>query len=428
MSTKTYRIERLSVARLTSIFAGGNIISLALSMVAGLLVARFTEPADLGLFNSIFLLQGYLIFLQLGVLNGLNRQLPFYIGRGDKETAESYAAASQAWALFLGILVGLSILCIATWHAIQGNWQYAIGYTVLAFSTFSFFFATHYLQITYRTRGDFARLSGINFSKSIISLVSVFSVVYLGYYGLCLRNFLSEVSSFILLWKWRPLRIKPIWNLNRLIDLIKVGAPIFVSGQLYAWWTVLNSTNVLLSLNTRALGLYQLAVISGSAIEIFYSSLSQIIYPRMAEAYGQKEDINTLISMARRPIIYIVILTIPLVLIGWYLLPPAVRLFLPKYQEAISTAQWTLLAVTPLSFLPLNNLFAVVKRVDFYIISIAIGMGVYYIVFTILFHQKPTLDVFPKALLIGRSVMIGLSLLFINYLQNKSARFETKKL
>jgi O-antigen/teichoic acid export membrane protein len=406
---------------LTAIFAGGNIVSLVLSMAAGLLVARFSNPDDLGVFNSITLILGYIIFLQAGILNGLNRELPYFIGRGLREDAELYGAAAQAWAILVGGLVGICMLIASGWYIFHENWQYAAGFAAMAFASFTLFYVTNYLQITYRTRGDFVQLSGINVTKNAFSLVSVLLVKFLGYYGLCVRLFLVEGINLILHWHGRPLRVKPRWDRQRLISLFKIGAPIFASGQLYAWWIVLNSTLVLSYFHTRGLGLYQLAVITGSAIEILFSSLGQIIYPRMAEAYGKKEDIRALVALARRPLVYLVFLTLPLVVAGWFLLPSVVPLILPKYHEAIPAAQWTLVAVAPLSLQPLNNLFAVVKRVDLFFISLVAGMIVYILVLMMLLRQGPALAVFPQALLAGRVVMIGLSLIFVYSLQKKSS-------
>jgi O-antigen/teichoic acid export membrane protein len=413
------RSDRISLTRLTAIFTGGNIISLVLSLMAGLLVARFSNPEDLGVFNSITLILGYVIFLQAGVLNGLNRELPYFIGRGLQEEAELYGAAAQAWAILIGGLVGFSMLITSGWFIFHGNRQYAAGFAVMAFASFTLFYVTYYLQITYRTKGDFVQLSGINIIKNITSLASSILVMFLGYYGLCIRLLLVEGINFILHWQGRPLRVKPRWDKQRLKGLFKIGAPIFVTGQLYAWWWILNSTLVLFYFHSYGLGIFQLAVITATTIEILFISMGQVLYPRMAETYGKKEDIGELVTLARRPLGYLALVTIPLIIIGWLLLPIVVPIILPKYSEAIPAAQWMLLAAAPLSLHPLNNLFAVVKRMDLYFISLVAGMSVYYLVLIVLLNQEMTLVVFPQALFVGRVVMIGFSLIFVFFLKQK---------
>jgi O-antigen/teichoic acid export membrane protein len=413
------RLEQISLVRLTTIFTGGNIISLVLSLIAGLLVARFSNPDDIGVFNSISLTLGYVVWLQAGILNGLSRELPFYMGRGLVKDAESYAAAAQALAILIGGLLAVGMLMISGWYVVQKNWQYAAGFAVMSLASFTLFYVTQYLQVTYRTRGDFVQLSGINIIKNVFSLASVLLVGFFGYYGLCMRIFLVEGTNLFLHWHSRPLRIKPYWDRRRLFDLLKVGAPIFASGQLYAWWMVLNSTLVLYFFQTRGLGLYTLAIITGSTTEVLCSSLGQILYPRMAETYGKKEDVRALVDLVRAPLVYSTLVTVLLIGVGWFLLPSVVSIILPQYAEAVPAARWTLLAVLPLCSRPLENLFAVVKRMDFYFASIGTGMVVYVVALAVLINQDRDLIVFPQALLAGRVVMTALTLIFIYYLQKK---------
>jgi hypothetical protein len=73
-----------SLCSLVAIFGGGNFLSMFLRIAGGVLTARFVLPSELGLFNGIGLVLGYLPFLQLGVLKDLGRELPYYIGKGQK--------------------------------------------------------------------------------------------------------------------------------------------------------------------------------------------------------------------------------------------------------------------------------------------------------------------------------------------------------
>ena len=75
--------------------AVGNYVALGLRMIGGVLQGRFVAPATLGLFAGIGLVMSYAPFLQLGILNGLNRELPYFIGKGDRQRVNELAAA--AW-------------------------------------------------------------------------------------------------------------------------------------------------------------------------------------------------------------------------------------------------------------------------------------------------------------------------------------------
>jgi O-antigen/teichoic acid export membrane protein len=64
-------------------FFGGNLGTTVLSLFASLLVTRWSEPRQLGMWNFALLLATYASVLQLGVFNGLNRQIPYYLGKND---------------------------------------------------------------------------------------------------------------------------------------------------------------------------------------------------------------------------------------------------------------------------------------------------------------------------------------------------------
>jgi O-antigen/teichoic acid export membrane protein len=271
---KEKKTTDISIKSLTAVFAGGNFLGMALRVLAGFLAARFVEPAVLGLFNGIGLVLGYAPFLQMGILNGLNRELPYYIGRGERERAESLTASAQVWAKSVGCIVGFTLLIVACYHAVFSRWELAAGWATYAFGAWALFYGQFYLQTTYRTHGDFAKLALINVAQNALSLILVVSIWLFGFYGLCLRSLIVAIVAQWLLWHWRPLKVNARWNKDNIIHLFKIGAPIFIVGQVYAWWIVLDSTLVLKYVGTKGLGLYQLAIMLGQALELFPNALS----------------------------------------------------------------------------------------------------------------------------------------------------------
>ena len=84
--------------------AGGNLLAMALRMGGGLIQARLVDPAVLGYFASFALVLGYAPFLQLGIFNGLNREFPLFIGKGNPAHARNWPpwpkpglSSSAAW-------------------------------------------------------------------------------------------------------------------------------------------------------------------------------------------------------------------------------------------------------------------------------------------------------------------------------------------
>jgi O-antigen/teichoic acid export membrane protein len=410
-----------SLAALTAIFAGGNIISMLLRMAGGVLTTRVVEPAMLGLFTGMGLVLGYAPFLELGVVHGLSRELPYYVGQGEHSMVRTLAAAAQAWALLVGGLVTLVLLGVSGWQLWAGKYSLAAGWATYAFSALVFFYGHYYLQTTYLSRHDFARLAAINMAQNGTGLVLVVLVWWLSFYGLCLRLLAVKGVFIALLWKWRPLKIAPRWNRAYLWHLLKVGAPIFGAGQLYAGWVVLDSTLVLHYLGMEGLGLYALALMVAPALQLLPDALAQISYPRMAEEYGRTGRLVDLCRIVQRPIFWLTLGMAPIVLLAWFILPPLANFLLPKYVDGLAAAQWALISSGLMSLAPICNAFNVIKRQDLYVVAIVLGLAAYFVSLMWLIRHQVALVAFAQAMVLGKVVFLGMCYFTLNYLKRREA-------
>jgi O-antigen/teichoic acid export membrane protein len=398
---------RRSMLYLVCALVGGNLIGKLLRMVGGILQARCVTPEVLGLFNLIGLVLGYLPFLQLGILNGVNRELPYFIGKGDKKRVMELVAAAQAWALLLSGAVSVCLFGVAIMELVRGEMWLAAGWTANAFLAMAMFYNTYYLQMTYRTSHDFARLAMAGVVENVVGLVAVVFVALLSFYGLCVRAVLVAAVSTAFLFYWRPVRVWPAWDGRQLKHLLIIGAPIFVVGQLYSWWTVLDSTLVVWYAGTEALGLYALVVMAGSTMDMLPQAVGHVLYPRMAEQYGRTGVLGNLVRMSILPTIITVVSMALMVAVGWWLVDPVVQLLLPRYVKAVPAVQWSLLLSVVASFEIMLSVYNVVRRQDLYTVALVLGMAAYFGALVWLTRGGVSLVAFPQAMLIGRAVFIG---------------------
>lgn len=413
---------RRSLVFLVGSLAGGNVVAMVLRMVAGVLVGRLVAPAALGLFNGIGLVLGYAPFLQLGVLSGMNRELPFYAGKGDYQRVEELAAAAQAWALAVGSGACLVLLGIAGWRLVHGEPWEAAGWFTNAILVVFVFYNSHYLQMTYRTSHDFARLAMVNVVESIVGLVLLALVWLLDFYGLCLRAVLTGVIASAVLFHFRPLRVGPKWNLRHLKHLLIIGAPILGVATLYSWWTVINSTLVLRYAGTHGMGLYSMVTVAITALELIPMAVSQVVYPRLSEQYGRNGSVRGLVRVAIKPMMITAAGMIPLTVAAWWLVGPAVRFVVPAYADAVPAMRWGLLLPIVTSFQPLNSIFNVVRRQDLYSVALVLGLAVNGGSLAWLIRDGVTLTAFPQAMLIGRGLFMVACYLLVVYLARRSSR------
>jgi len=396
-----------SLVQTATIFASGNLLATFFRLVGGVLTSRLVDPSVLGLFNGIGLVRGYAPFLQAGVANGLNRELPYLVGKGEKNRAEDLASVAQWWLLLTAGVGIAALLGVAAWHLAQGRYQLALGWASFTVPVFGVLYGQFYLRILYATHGRFPRLSFITVLVSAAGVVTVVFVWWLGFVGLCVRGVLVAALMLGLLWKWKPLTVKPTWRWPDFRLLVATGVPIFLVGQLAAWWPVLDSTLVLKYAGTRGLGLYALANMAGPLVSLLPKAMGQVVYPAMAREYGRTGQIRPLVRLAVGPTLVNVGATGVAVAAGWYLIPPVTRFVLPKYVEGIAAARWMLVATAVTALTPVNNIFNVVKKQGRYGAAILGGIAVYLLALLWMIGPDLRLDCFPRALVAGRLAFVA---------------------
>lgn len=419
--------RRKRMGYLVGALAGGNTLSMFLHMIGGVLVARMVAPSVLGLFSGIGLVLGYAPFLQMGIANGLNRELPYYIGKGKRDRVNELAASAQAWLILIGGFASVALLIVALYHLIKGDLWQAAGWGAHVILVFFLFYSSYYFQMTYRTAHDFARLSIINVIQAVVSLALLVLVWMLDFYGLCLRAVFTAIIGAALFYRWRPIHVRPRWNYQHIKHLFVIGAPIFIVGQVYNLWNVINRTFVLSYTGTHGMGLYAMVVMASGAMAMLPIALSQVIYPRMAERFGRGAGVRDICRISIRPMLLSAVCMAPLAAIAWWITEPAVRHIVPKYIEAVPAIQWALLQPVIMCFAPINNVFNVIRRQRLYLTAILCGIASYGLSLMFLIRDSVSLVIFPQAMLIGYTTFIIACYVFVYFLARKDLSFEVDR-
>jgi O-antigen/teichoic acid export membrane protein len=398
-----------SIIYLVGSLATGNVIASVLAAIGGILQAKIAGPDVMGVFLAATLVLGYIPFLQLAIPNGLNRELPYFIGKGEHHRVRELAAAAQAWALLTSVWVIAVMLLVAGWYLLRGDLWRTTAWICNGFLAFYAFYCTYYLQTTYRTGHDFAKLALALVVQNAVGLAMIVLVAMLSFYGVCLRAILSNVAGLALLYYWRPLRIGPKWNARHLKHLLIIGAPIFAVGMLYAWWTTLNATFVLGYTGEHGAGLYGMATTALTMLAMLPLAVGQVVYPRMSEQFGRTGRGRDLMKFVHKPIALTVLGMIAIVVILWPLVPPVMRLVLPDYIEAVPAVQWSLLVPITMSLIPATLVFNVVRRQELYAVALVLGMAVYVGCLLWFVRNGAELVMFPQALAIGQAVFYAVA-------------------
>jgi hypothetical protein len=404
----------------TGVFTAGRLITTALHMIGGLLTVRLVEPSALGYFNRVSIVQGYLIWLGLGVFSGLSRELPFFYGKGNTERAHVLAATAYFWALFLSVS-SFMVFFVAGLYCIlvQNYWLAAalMANAVLAFH--AHYYA--YLAVTFRTKHDFVKLAVIDVSVAVISVLSLVFVWCWKYYGICLRGATGAMVALVLMYVYRPVRVKPRWSTTDFKYLLKSGIPIYVTGYLAVWWqNTVSPTWIAWRFDVTTMGLFAFTGFVNTALSLFSGSVAQVYYPRLVEDYAKQNSIRHLFRLLLKPISVLIPLNVCLFVAGWFLLPHIVPLLAPKYADAIPAARCTLLNAFLCVFSPMLPIFYVLKQPLIYLTCILAGIAGHVGTLFLLGKCSESLVYVIVASLVGQATYIGASVAALVWLGRKT--------
>lgn len=325
--------------RIGSIYGISSLLASLISMVTGIIIIRWIEPSQLGIWQSLTIIQLYLPFLEVGIPNGLNRELPFQYGQGNKEKGVELAQTAQfymignAFLLFAGTLLVVPILYFFAYDLKVVTGALAVG-LMASMTTYD-----RYLTVTFRSAQSFLELSKIQFIRSIAQLI-LFPIVYFyNYYGLLLYSFLVLFVFVVLKHFNRPILEGPKWDKESFFFLIKTGLPVFGMGYLRGISNSFTRIVLLMKGSVLQVGLFTPVNAVGAIITILPGILSNYFFPKMNIRLGQSNDPTKLWPMVVKLNGIMMVLSIPFVIGTWLLTPYFMNFFFEKYTSATLAMQ-----------------------------------------------------------------------------------------
>jgi len=274
--------------------------------------------------------------------NGLSRELPFYLGKGDTAFSDRLLGTSLFCTFFANAAVVLGgLACVIAF----GDRGAAFTSGILAMTlVIPQLFYQHVMGVTFRSKDSFNNLAVIKLSEAGLSLVTVPLVYYFRYEGLLARAVLIAGVLTWLTYVFRPMRVKPCLDTKALKILFKTGLPIFGLDYMKNSASTLDRLILLQVSGVRDVGLYSLGTTALGALQVLPQSLSAYVYPRMTYKYGQTGDARALWRFGLSFVLLAIGLTALAAVCAWFVLPLAVPLFAAKYVSGVRAAQILLIS------------------------------------------------------------------------------------
>ena len=345
------RARRSPLFREFLLFALSTVLLQASRFGVNLFAAKRLGPETFGFWYVLNLALAYGGLAHLGVINAMNRDVPVFRGKGDAAKVRLIQSVSVGVLLVSTVVAGVVMVVSLAFleHIPRAPLAALIALFVV---TQPYFF----LQVYLKSDGQFERLS---FQQLLLALLFPLGVVPLtigyGLSGFIVGQALVTLLISLFVLRTWTFHLRPVFNVQETLRLIRVGLPIMLVGLMYTLLTTADRWVITALLDVKRLGYYSLAIMVLGVLSLIPLVIAQQMYPRMAEAWGRTNDARDVLRWALRQTGMALAFTAPLILVLYFAAPPLIKTFLPAYAEGVAPVKIILFG--PL-FLALSGGFA----------------------------------------------------------------------
>jgi O-antigen/teichoic acid export membrane protein len=312
------------------------------SILGSVFAFRWIDPASMGVWHTLLLASSYATIVRLGLINGMGRELPFALGRGDVARAQRIAATSMAYTIASSALVALAfIVALFPLHNAGRAWQVALP--AMGISTAANLYLAYVLAM-FRSESDFARLTRIHVFQAVTCLFLPPMIAMFGFAGLCIHTLVQSVVVAAVAHAARPLRVPLRFEPWLARELLLTGLPLFGAAYLQTLAAGFDRVILLQRGSVATVGYYAPAAAILAALAIVPGAVSTYVYPRMSYALGGGCRETVLRRMAVRAALASALASLPLVVVGWLAAPVVIERYFAQYAPSIPAVRWSLIA------------------------------------------------------------------------------------
>ncbi|MFC1667061.1 oligosaccharide flippase family protein, partial [Candidatus Omnitrophota bacterium] len=326
----------------TFFYSISTFLAKCISVVRSIIVARFLGPSLYGLWNALSIVLEYSRYSSLGISNAMNREVPFYRGKGDNKKATDIRRIGFSMAVLPSAVVGFVIILVSLfmYNRVSIEWiaaLRAIAALVLMRQLYDFF------QLLLRSDNRFKFLSTLQLSFAVLDFLLVVGLVikfhFFGFLWGIVLNYVI-IIGVICYKSFYRYSLRFYFNKDIFISLVKIGIFITLIVVVENLRMTIDRVMIIKFLGIKELGYFGISYLLIQFIFLIPSSISNIIYPRLVERYGSsnKEEgsLKNYIEVTTQILSYSMPILIGMIYI---LLPTLVNLFLPQYVLGIRAAQ-----------------------------------------------------------------------------------------
>ena len=340
----------------------------AMSFVFSVYSKSIVPTFPMGIYSTCLIVQTYMNYAQLGVLNAYNRDYPQALGRKDYDNAAKLKNTAMTFMLlvYLLIFVVFEAWVLVFYHGKIGVDEsmtyYAFGYAMCPILILLKSF-DDMSNATVRMNGLYNKSAIIGFIRTILALgIGVIALKLFGYYGLYGMTVSSAVLGILLFRKDSFKGAKLDFDFPFMKTMILSGLPLLINSLI---WTIVQNVDkhvILTFLDTDALGVYTVPTMGFTTMVLIPQTISQVFYIKVSHLYGANHDEKELLSKAGYFTTITAAISGAACVMVFYIMPVFVQHFMPRYTNGNGATQILIIGVAIYSTTMLfGNIFSVLK-------------------------------------------------------------------
>jgi O-antigen/teichoic acid export membrane protein len=309
--------------------------AVCISFLRNILFGYSLDPSDMGYYSIVITVSSYGALLQLGLMNGLNRELPVALGQGKKErnlnlVGETTSSVILIQTFFL-IVYFIVISLISFDDSIKESAFFLAGLAVIPSQLLSMVMLR--LRAEQRTMA-FAILHLLTTITTVA--VSFVAIQYFGFKGAIWVLITINLLAFIIVTiRYLPAANYLYFNSKDISYLLRIGFPTMLSSLVVALFLSMDKLFIMRFLSIEDLGLYQIAflpMVLGVSIQ---SLVSQFLSPKLLFKFGAGSSLHSLYKESLKVSVSIMLLMVFLGPLITFIIESIIEVWLPRYSEAL---------------------------------------------------------------------------------------------
>lgn len=258
------------------------------AFIVGMVVSKILGPNMLGYWGLFHIVTNYYVFSNLGVTNGLTRELGLLIGKNERGSMKNNIGAASAVHIVFPGTTSLILIVYSFFLISPLSWVFLFSGIVG--------FVQLYEETLIRITNAFEKhkmLAGISVFRSLISFLIVIPLVYFfDLRGRMIAALILAIIGLIVTYKYLPVPLSISFNKSHIINLISIGFPIALTGFLSASFFLVDRLVITKFLSIEDLGFYTFAFYLVTVVMNIKSNVAGILYQRQNIIFGADGVIN----------------------------------------------------------------------------------------------------------------------------------------